>query len=107
MGCDYDYGFSGRYKLMEEKMSEQKIYVGDIAKDTVTGFQGMAVARTEWLNGCVRITIQPQELKKDGGTIEPEHFDEQQLAMVKKGPQHKLKAVTGGPQKDHVIMKGR
>ena len=34
--------------------------LGDEVKDTITGFKGIVVARTEWLNGCARVTVQPQ-----------------------------------------------
>lgn len=36
-----------------------RIKLGGEVKDTVTGFQGVAVARTEWLHGVSRISIQP------------------------------------------------
>lgn len=32
-----------------------KVELGDIAKDEVSGFQGVVVAVTNWLNGCNRI----------------------------------------------------
>jgi hypothetical protein len=80
------------------------INVGDIAKDSVTGFKGMVIARTEWLNGCARILIQPQELTKEGKTMEAEQFDEQQVVLVKaKG--FKPVRETGGPRPDHLIKR--
>ena len=38
----------------------QRPKLGDKVKDTVTGCVGIAVARTELLNGCPQITIQPR-----------------------------------------------
>lgn len=35
------------------------INLGDEVQDTVTGFQGIAVSRHVYLQGCDRITIQP------------------------------------------------
>ena len=38
----------------------RKIELGDKVKDTVTGFTGIAVARTNWIAGCDRIIVQPE-----------------------------------------------
>lgn len=55
--------------------------LGDRAKDTITGCTGIVVAKTYWLNGCVRITIQPETLK-DGTPIPNETFDQQQVKVL-------------------------
>jgi hypothetical protein len=68
---------------------------GDTVKDTITGFSGVVVHRTEYLNGCIRYGVQPTKLK-DGKTIESEMFDEQQLALVKGKTAPKIKERTGG-----------
>ena len=70
--------------------------LGDHVKDSITGFSGIAIARTEWINGCSRIHVQPVKLK-DGSTIEPEAFDEPQIVLVKKKTV-KRKTDTGGPR---------
>jgi hypothetical protein len=62
--------------------AEFKYSNGDEVKDSITGFKGIVVAQTKWLNGCVRYLIQPQNLK-DGKTVEAESVDEGQLIMVK------------------------
>jgi hypothetical protein len=36
-------------------------------KDTITGYSGIVVARHEYLNGCLRFSLQPDKLDKDGG----------------------------------------
>lgn len=59
--------------------------VGDRVKDQVTGFEGIVVAKTEWLHGCVRLTVQPEKLDKDGKPREPGTFDEPQLLLLKAG----------------------
>jgi len=41
------------------------IKLGIRVKDSITGYEGVAIARTDWLYGCVRITIQG-DLDKDG-----------------------------------------
>lgn len=55
--------------------------LGDKARDKISGFSGIVVAITEWLNGCLRITIQPQELK-DGKPIDNHTFDAEQVEVV-------------------------
>lgn len=81
-------------------MSSNPITLGCVAKDQITGFQGICVADTKWLNGCRRITIQPQELK-EGKPIETVTFDIEQLDFVAPPvkPAHKP---AGGPMPDPV-----
>ena len=74
------------------------ITLGSKVKHTITGFTGIAIARTTWLSGCARITIKPQTLK-DGSTIGSETFDEPELeVLVDAGTKEEAK--TGGPQKE-------
>lgn len=58
--------------------------LGDIVKDRHTGFEGLAVARTDWLYGCTRVGIECKELSKDGEPIQPQWFDIQRVILVKK-----------------------
>lgn len=69
------------------------IKLGTVVTDSITGFKGMAVSRTEYINGCARICVQPQALH-DGKPIESCYFDELQLLENK--PELKKKK-TGGP----------
>jgi hypothetical protein len=75
------------------------IKLGDKAKDTVSGFAGIVTGRFEYLNGCVRLQIEPDKLDKEGKRIEGCVFDIEQLALVKAA---KPRAVTpsGGPRSD-------
>jgi len=73
------------------------INLGDEAKDAVTGFSGIATARTVWLNGCVRVSLQPRKLDKDGKVQEALTFDEPQLVLVKAGAVPCGPRDTGGP----------
>jgi len=59
------------------------IEVGDRVKDKLTGFTGIVIAKTEWLNGCSRMGVQSEKLK-DGKTMDAEWFDEVQLTVAKK-----------------------
>jgi hypothetical protein len=60
------------------------VQLGDKVKDKISGFTGIAVARTDWLYGCIRITIQP-EVSKEGKYVENQTFDEPQLVVLKAG----------------------
>jgi hypothetical protein len=76
-------------------MDDRKVKLGDVARDTITGFEGVVVAITKWLHGCYRITIQPQKLH-DGKPVDNCTFDEPQVEKV--APEvHESTARTGGP----------
>jgi hypothetical protein len=72
------------------------IELGKELRDKVTGVKGIAVSRTEFINGCVRYTIQPKPLKKDGSIPAELWFDEKQLEVVGSGIKMEQKR-TGGP----------
>lgn len=58
-----------------------KIELGQKVRDTITGMEGIAVGRTVWLNGCIRISVQSQMLK-DGVPLDQQWIDEPQLQVV-------------------------
>lgn len=65
-------------------MTGQKFQNGDVVKDIVSGYVGMIVATTLWLNGCYRYTVQPREINKETGKPTDDcAFDEHQLILVK------------------------
>lgn len=73
-----------------------KYELGSIAKDKVTGYKGMIIARTEWLYGCRRYQIQSAELDK-GKPVDPIGLDEEAVEIIKAAKPAKV-ADTGGPQ---------
>jgi hypothetical protein len=73
-----------------ERMAKM-IKLGDKVTDKVTGFTGVAVAKTEWLYGCVRWGVQSNTLK-DGKPIDCQWFDEKSLDVTASEP--------GGPMPD-------
>lgn len=75
----------------------RRINLGDVVKDTITGFEGVAVASYEYLHGCRRICVQPQALH-EGKPIEASTVDEPQLEVVKAVAAPRSEPVTGGPQ---------
>jgi hypothetical protein len=62
------------------------ILLGDTVRDVYTGFQGTALARTDWLYGCTRILVEPTKLTKEGAVAANVEFDEQRLVGVKRDP---------------------
>ena len=70
---------------------------GDIARDGITGFEGVVICTTQWLYGCERLSLQPQALNKDGQVQEAKGFDRPQLVLVRKASK-KTEINTGGPR---------
>jgi len=62
----------------------ERVKLGQEVMDTVTGFRGIAVTVTEFLQGCRRVEIQPK-VDKDGKLRDIGTFDEPQLKVVGKG----------------------
>jgi hypothetical protein len=59
------------------------VILGDVVKDKISGFKGVAVSRHSYLNGCDRISVQPLVDKK-GKISESVTFDEPQLKTIAK-----------------------
>ncbi len=76
-----------------------KVTLGKEYKDSISGFSGMAVARTMYLYNCVRVMLCPTKLKSDGDFLPDAWFDEPQLVSVRPTKVIKRKAtkVSGGP----------
>jgi hypothetical protein len=91
---------------MKLRKSETAVELGAKYRDKVTGFEGVAVARYEYLWGCNRISL--EHLGSDGKP-QAAVFDEPQIERT--GPQQvrteapKL-ARTGGPH-DHAAAPRR
>lgn len=61
---------------------ERKFELGEILKDKISGFQGVAMARIEYFTDCVHYGLCPQALI-NGKSVEWEYFDETRLVKVK------------------------
>ncbi len=79
-------------------MDEVRVELGQKVRDKLTGLEGTAIGRTEWLYGCVRITIQPKGVK-DGKPFDAWVTDEPQCEVLdnKKAPKAKPRH---GPRPD-------
>lgn len=54
--------------------------LGCKVRDIITGCEGVIIAKTDWINGCHRITVQPLILK-DGRPADGITFDVQQVIV--------------------------
>lgn len=75
-----------------------EIKLGKKVKDIVTGMEGIATARVEYLNGCVQYCVRPP-IDKDGKLQECMYIDVQQLEVIGEGVTVGSVS-TGGPQRD-------
>lgn len=73
-----------------------KVKLGMEVKDIVTGYTGIAVAATEYLQGCRRVTVQAK-MKKDGTVPDDCGFDEPQLEVTGRGILPEGSDDPGGP----------
>ena len=82
-------------------MATFRIKLGQEVKDRVSGFKGIAVGRTEYLQGCLRVLVQPK-LDKDGKLVDSMSFDEPDLVVTGDGvyepPKTKPKKPLHGPR---------
>lgn len=69
------------------------IQLGMRAKDRVTGLEGIVIARTEWLYGCTRITIQPEK-RNDGTHVDSITIDEPQGIVLNPNTEFTKEKVT-------------
>jgi len=79
---------------------ERKIELGDRVKDKVSGYIGVVVAVTIWLNGCARMGIQAETVKKDEQPQDVVWIDEFQLKLVRKAIVKTVSRETGGPRSE-------
>ena len=79
----------------------RKLENGVLAKDKVTGFEGIVIGKTEWLTGCGQYILKAKakegELPTDG-----QWFDEGQLEVTGNGvhPEDVQTDEPGGPAHD-------
>jgi len=72
-------------------MSELKL--GMEVQDKISGLKGIATSTTEFIYGCRRIGVSPQELK-DGKLMEETVIDEPQLNIIGDGIREDAEAKT-------------
>lgn len=60
------------------------VKLGSLVRDQVTGLEGIATSRTEYLNGCVQYGVSPKA-KEDGTLPDAMGFDWQRVEVVGDG----------------------
>lgn len=55
------------------------VQLGKKVKDAISGFEGIAIARCEYLFGCISIQVQPKGLTEEGKLKPASWIDEQRL----------------------------
>lgn len=58
--------------------------LGEVLKDIVTGYEGVVMARTDYLTGCNHYGLLKQKLGKEGKPEDWQWFDEKRLVKVPK-----------------------
>jgi len=53
-----------------------------VAKDVISGFEGVIIARSAHLFGCAQYGLAPRELASDGSTKNTEYFDEARIEII-------------------------
>lgn len=85
----------------------EKIQLGDTVQCKITGFKGVAVARTEFINGCIQYQLAPKVGKDNKLTEFEPSIDEKSLKVVKKKANKKKHSRnTGGATKPSQKMRG-
>ena len=80
--------------------AKNQIELGEKVRDIVTGFTGIAMARVEYLNGCVQFCVKPMAKKVDC-MPDGHYIDIGQLERVRGGILGLIqKATTGGVMPD-------
>ena len=79
------------------KLNEFKFNAGDKVQHMITNYEGIIIARTQWLNNCNTYNVKSQSLK-DHQPIDSVVFDENELVLVEpRAFQEKKEEKTGGP----------
>lgn len=76
-----------------------EIKLGNKVECIYTGFKGTAVARTEFINGCIMFSVLPKKEKKDNKMPEEMVIDEKSLKLIGSKRKEVKKSRTGGPMR--------
>lgn len=90
---------------------ECEIELGDTVQCNYTGFKGVTVGKTEFINGCIQFLVAPKWDGKERGPPEESCIDSQSLKIIKKGPRHdndgdEETEGNGGPMRKAPIQRG-
>jgi hypothetical protein len=95
--------------LPRRSQEETVAQLGNLVRDSITGYEGVVVGKTLWLYGCDRCAVQTREFK-DGKVPDAEWFDDQRLVILADTApvvSPDSTATTGGPQNDPRPARGQ
>lgn len=69
--------------------------LGDRVKDKVTGFEGIVIGKSKWLNNCDTVGVKGK-VKEDGTVPEAVWFDEMQVEVIEENVIKRVSQNTGG-----------
>ena len=78
-------------------MAELTLKLGVTARDKITGFNGVAIGKAEYLTGCDQYLIQPKTKPSKGNYEEGVWLDEARLEVTGKGVSAKDVQEEGNP----------
>jgi hypothetical protein len=78
-------------------MKAEDVVLGSKYRDTVSGYTGIAINKTEWMNGCWRVQLQANmKDTKDGKPDDGWVVDVEQIVPVGRPKKKKQPKRTGG-----------
>ena len=83
----------------------KEIELGDKVKCIITGFVGVAISKTEYINGCIQYDVVPK-VGKDNKVIEGIGIDQESLKLVSKKKKKIVRSDTGGPMRRAPTQRG-
>jgi hypothetical protein len=82
MWLKLQYAIKNKKSEMKNMQTKFKYPMNVVAKDSISGFQGVIIARNAHLFGCAQYGLAPQELGSDGSPRRTEYFDESRIEIL-------------------------
>ena len=82
-----------------------EIKLGDKVRCLTTGFTGIAIAKMEFMNGCIQYEVVPR-VGKDNKIPEGVFIDEISLEIIKQKKKPRVKDDNGVPNHSSIKMRG-
>ena len=73
------------------------VTLGEEYRDRITGFVGTATSRTQFLNGCIQVGLEPKMKRGSAKVEEVMYFDEDRLVHIGTKQRVESSAPRGGP----------
>ena len=78
-----------------------KVELGDFAKDTITGFEGIVTGKAEYLTGCDQFILQPKCIEDMAKYPDANWFDEGRLRVLSRNEVRKIEVEGDKPGADY------